>query len=262
MSFINQDQNYKAVLGLKRDPFSPEPDLSFYYAFESFEQRLGVFKRLVEGADILILVSGEPGSGKTTLLNRYLASSDQMWRPCRIRTTSSGSSKPIARCALPAYILQDSKEPIAIVDNVHKLRQSELKLLLRETLLPKSSPKIKRLVLLGQTNLFKIVTDLAKAFSTEITVNQIFLPGLAEKETAQYLQHRMVVAGYAGKKLFNALAVKKIHKTAGGFPGPVNAAADQWLKENYSRGEKRRGIFSRMISRSISIIVFIAIGIG
>ena len=265
MSSKNQDRNYKTVLGLKKDPFSAEPDPAFYYAFESFEQRLGLFKDLVEGHDGLILVSGKSGSGKTTLVNRYLASSDLIWRPCRIRTSPGTASARISerkgQHSHPAYIFQDSREPIAIVDNAHKLSQKQLKFLLREIQLSGSLPKIKRLVLLGETNLFASVTNLAKTLSPEITITHIYLPGLAEAETETYLQYRMAVAGYVGRNLFDASAAKKIHHIAEGFPGPVNVAADQWLKENYSYSRKGRGIFRRIPGRPLFTFGWIAAGI-
>jgi DamX protein len=265
VSSKNQDRNYKTVLGLKKDPFSAEPDPAFYYAFESFEQRLGLFKDLVEGHDGIILVSGKSGSGKTTLVNRYLASSDLIWRPCRIRTSPGTASARISerkgQHSHPAYIFQDSREPIAIVDNAHKLSQRQLKFLLREIQLSGSLLKIKRLVLLGETNLFASVTNLAKTLSPEITINQIYLPGLAEAETETYLQYRMAVAGYVGRKLFDASVAKKIHHIAEGFPGPVNVAADQWLKENYSYSRKGRGIFRRIPGRPLFTFGWIAAGI-
>jgi len=265
VSSKNQDRNYKTVLGLKKDPFSAEPDPAFYYAFESFEQRLGLFKDLVEGHDDIILVSGKSGSGKTTLVNRYLASSDLIWRPCQIRTSPGTASARISerkgQHSHPAYIFQDSREPIAIVDNAHKLSQRQLKFLLREIQLSGSLLKIKRLVLLGETNLFASVTNLAKTLSPEITINQIYLPGLAEAEAETYLQYRMAVAGYVGRKLFDASVAKKIHHIAEGFPGPVNAAADQWLKENYSYSRKGRGIFRRIPGRPLFTFGWIAAGI-
>ena len=259
MSLKNQDLNYKAVLGLKKDPFSPEPDPSFYFAFESIEHRMSVFKNLVEGTDILVLVSGEPGSGKTSLLNRYFASSEKMWKPCRLRADPAAVSVRTPEPeGYPAYIQQDSKAPILIVDDAHKLSPREFKFLLRETLVPGRKQKIKRLVLLGETNLFNMVTNLAKSFSDEITVNQVFLPGLTEEETATYLQHRMVVAGYAGEKIFRPSAVKKIHHTTGGFPGPLNRNAAQWLKDNYSHQKKRRGIHRRLVARPMLALSWIA----
>ena len=266
VSLKNQDIDYKTVLGLKKDPFSPEPDPSFYYAFDSHGQRLTVFKNLVEGTDNLVLVSGQPGSGKTTLLNRYFASSVKMWKPCRLRAdpaaTSVKTPEPEAHHGYPAYIQQDPKAPILIVDDADKLSSREFKLLLRKTLVPTSEQKIKRLVLFGETNLFNTVTNLAKSFSDEITVNQVFLPGLTEEETATYLQHRMDVAGYAGEKIFSASAVKKIHHTTGGFPGSINITATQWLKDRYSNQKKRQGIFQRLIARPLLALSWIAAGLA
>ena len=46
VSLENQNLSYKTVLGLEKDPFSPESDPLFYYAFESFEQRMTVLKSL------------------------------------------------------------------------------------------------------------------------------------------------------------------------------------------------------------------------
>ena len=117
-------------------------------------------------------------------------------------------------------------------------------------------------MLFGETNLFNTVTNIAKSFSDEITVNQVFLPGLTEEETATYLQHRMDVAGYAGKKIFSASAVKKIHHTTGGFPGSINSTATQWLKDRYSYQKKRRGIFQRLIARPLLALSWIAAGLA
>lgn len=262
----NQNLHYTAPLGLKKDPFSTEPDLSFYYAFESFEQRFGLFKDLVEGTDVLVLVSGKPGSGKTILLNRYLASSGLTWKLCRIRANPSTDSSRIqhskAQNSYPAYIFQDSREPIAIVDDAHKLHHRQLELLLREALLPRSSSKIRRLVLLGETNLFAMVTNLAKELSPEVAVNQIYLPGLEESETAAYLNYRLAVAGYAGRNLFKSSVVKKIHQISEGFPGLVNAAADQWLNDNYSHGRKGRGFMGKMTARPLFTFGWIALTIA
>ena len=61
MSRNNQNLDYKTILGLKIDPFSPEHDPLFYFPVASFEQRLALLKRLVQGTDVLVLVIGEPG---------------------------------------------------------------------------------------------------------------------------------------------------------------------------------------------------------
>jgi len=111
----NQDLNYKTALGLRRDPFSLEPDAKFYYPFDSFEQRLHVLDHLVQGTDLLVLVIGESGSGKTSLLHRYLVTSDGNWKAGLIQTDRTNLPDPAStgkkQKGYPGLIPQDGKDP-------------------------------------------------------------------------------------------------------------------------------------------------------
>ena len=259
------------ALGLQKDPFSPEPDSLFYYSFDSFEQRLKVLHGLVQGADLFVLVIGEPGSGKTTLLNRYLASTDTEWKSARIHTApetaSAQFSAPPDHRGYPVYILQDSAEPIVIVDDAHQLLQKELEFLIHEARVPGSSNKIKRLVLFGESNLYTAVTKLAASLSTQPAVNKIYLPGLTKNQTAEYLQHRLAIGGYSGKLPFNPSAINRIHQTSGGYPGPINEIAHQWLSDKYSNKkeghnmlQKRSATPRRMVTWIAAAVIIILLG--
>ena len=133
VSLNSQNTNYMTALDLQKDPFSPEPDSLFYYSFDSFEQRLNVLHGLVQGTDLFVLVIGEQGSGKTTLLNRFLASTNTEWKSARIytdsETTAIHSTDPREQRGYPVYILQDSPDPIVIVDDSHQLLQKDLEFL-------------------------------------------------------------------------------------------------------------------------------------
>lgn len=136
------------------DPFSPRTDPAYYYSFTSFEQRLHILQRLVQSQDFLILVIGKAGSGKTVLLNRFLESTDENWRTCRIRTrlTAPSAHRPSLDNLNqhPAYILQENQIPIIMFDDAHRLNGTELKYLLQDALTPGSHRKLKRLVLFSQ----------------------------------------------------------------------------------------------------------------
>ena len=201
---------------------------------------------LVQGVDILVLVIGEPGSGKTTLLHRCLATVRGQWKAVRIRadadTTAPRTTDLPDPGGYPAYILQDSENAVLFVDDCHKLPQKELEFLLQETLAPGSTPKIKKLILFGESELYTRVTRLAKTYPAHPAVNKIHLRGLTPAQTGAYLRHRLAAAGYSGKNLFNASAVKDIHQTSGGSPGAVNEAADRWLRANYATKGKGHGM--------------------
>jgi DamX protein len=244
VSVKNHDIRFKNALGLTKDPFSPEPDPLFYFSFDSFEQRLKMLRGLVQGADILVLVIGEPGSGKTTLLNRLLAATTAQWKSVRVQTDPDSAAPrttdTLEHEGYPAYVLGDAKNPVVIVDDCDKLPPRELEFLLQNAMVPGSSHKIKRLVLFGSSDLYTRVTRMVEKLSAQTAVNKINLPGMTAKQTGVYLQHRLAAAGYAGNNPFNDSAVKDIHQSSGGYPGPVNDIAQQWLNKKYSTKKEGR----------------------
>lgn len=233
-----QDSDYKSVLGLRREPFRPEPDPSFYFPLDSFEQRLHVLDHMVQGAEVLVLIIGEPGSGKTTFLQRYLATSDVKWQAGRIQTEASPASVSNGRQeppgGYPAFTLGDAENPIVIVDDAHRLSRNELKFLLWKAVVPGTARKIRRLVLCGDSLLNAMVTALSDSSAGEIAINKITMPPLTRVETDAYLQYRLAIAGYKGEHFLRPSAIKKIHRKTGGIAGRINERADQWLKRKYS----------------------------
>lgn len=227
------------------DPFSSRPDPAYYYSFTSFEQRLHILQRLVQGQDFLILVIGEAGSGKTVLLNRFLESTDENWRTCRIRTrlTAPSARRPSLDNLNqhPAYILQKNQIPIVMFDDAHRLNGTELKYLLQDALAPGSRRKLKRLVLFCEPQILATMEDISKAISSETAINKIFMPAITRAETAAYLWHRLSTAGFRGKNPFNSESVKKIHRASGGLPGRINEEAHKHLQATNS---SNRSIFS------------------
>ena len=140
MPYENHYDNYQAFLGLDKDPFRPEPDLLLYHAFESFEQRLNVLKHLAQRADVIVLVVGESGSGKTTLLYRFLSLNEAFWKADKVQTDSSKTTNesvsPGDQSGLPAIILQDSEDPMVVIDDAHRLSPRDLRFLLQDALVP------------------------------------------------------------------------------------------------------------------------------
>lgn len=247
--------NYISALNLNRDPFAPEPDLTFFYEYESLEKCYAVLNRLVQGDEILVLVIGEAGSGKTLLLKRYLTASIAGWKTGRIRIQTESGAKPgqtgifnqNAVDSYPAYFLQDIKDSIIIIDDAHKLSARHLTYVLKDTQMSGNSANLKRFILLGEPQLIESVNALTAPLGNGIAISKIFLPPMTREQTGGYLNYRLAVAGYIGKRLFSASAVKKIHRLTGGLPGRINTMADQQLKENFSEEKpERKGTFGWM----------------
>ena len=217
------------------DPFSARSDPVHYYSFTAFEQRLHILQRLVQGQDFLILVIGKVGSGKTVLLNRFLESTDENWRTCRIRTHLSDPTahRPyLDNTNLhPAYILQENQIPIVLIDDAHRLNKTELKYLLQDALTPGGQRKLKRLILFCEPQILPTMDDISKALNSETAINKIYMSAVSRAETADYLWHRLSTAGFRGKNPFNSETVKKIHRASGGLPGRINEEAHKHLQK-------------------------------
>jgi DamX protein len=238
MTVNNNASNYITALNLKRDPFSPDPDLAFLYEYESLKKTFALLKRLVQGKEIIILVIGEAGSGKTLLLKRYLTSSIAGWKSCQIRIHSRTDNEKTQPTlfkdvdSYPAYVLQDATDAIIIIDDAHALDSQQLAFLLKNTQSSDRYRHVKRFVLLGESRLNETITAITKTVTGETAVSKIFLPGMNQEQTKVYLDNRLTVAGYVGKSLFSSSAVKKIHRSSGGLPGRINTMADQQLNED------------------------------
>ena len=268
----NQEQNYRSALGLKRDPFAPEPDAKFYYHFDSYEQRLQVLSHLVQGTDLLVLVIGESGSGKTSLLHRFLVTAEGNWKTDQIQTdrgiTSDLSPADPTSDSYPVFIQQDAEDPIVIVDDAHRLPEHELRFLLQDALVPDSSEKIKRLVLFGEPGLANFIGALSESTASTTAINKITMPALTGDEVASYLHFRLALAGHNGESLFSSADVKMIHKDSQGLPGRVNEIADQWLKRKYAPDSTKEGMFSvlkklpfKALGWGLAAIAAVAIGL-
>jgi general secretion pathway protein A len=62
------------------------------------------------------------------------------------------------------------------------------------------------------------------------------LPALSEVETADYIRHRLAVAGLSGALPFDARALRRIHQLCGGVPRRINLLAGRALLGGYASG--------------------------
>ncbi|KPJ76895.1 MAG: hypothetical protein AMJ54_09905 [Deltaproteobacteria bacterium SG8_13] len=237
------------------DPFHPEPDKRFYYAFEAFEQRLAILRRLIQGSDALIFVIGERGSGKSTLLQRILATTDLPWKPCRVQTAKSaaGGRRPrLKQKGSPAaFLLQDPGATIVLMDDAHRLSRKELRKLLQDTLTEGPARKFKRMVLFGRPRVGENFDAVSGGLIEENAVNKIFLPTITVEEAAAFIRHRLAVAGYTGKNPFTPTVLKNLYDGSAGLPGRINkGAARLWAKHGFYGnvlGENSRHNQSRLL---------------
>jgi len=216
-------------------------DSSTYYPFPSFTQRLELLKQLVLGGDELILVIGERGLGKTTFLKVFLDSFEVDWSPCDIliSSTAKESGEPLSQNFMKhrAFILQHVEPPVLVLDDAHWLKPAELRRLVQNAREPGSANEWKRLVLLCEPQ-FDLSLAEFKGPKAHVSVNRVFLPNLTIEQTAEYLHHRLLDAGYERKIPFSQRDIKMLHDESQGVPGRLNELSRQLLSSRFSQKKR------------------------
>ena len=70
-------------------------------------------------------------------------------------------------------------------------------------------------------------------------VGRLHLKALSKEEVEAYIDHRLKVAGYQGRKLFDEGAIDEIYKFSEGIPRLVNAICDRALIKACVSGQQR-----------------------
>jgi type II secretory pathway predicted ATPase ExeA len=250
---------YERYWGLRDKPFRKTPDPRYLFLSETHEEALERLLFAVEEMD-LALLTGEVGSGKT-LLTRALA--DRLGDRYEVgmilnpRLSPRQFLKTVAvelGVGEPRFHSNDLLEQIherllaldaqgraalVVVDEAHlipgKPTFEEIRLLTNFQL---DDRNLVSIVLVGQPELRERLRHRTyRALTQRIGVSFEIAP-LGVEDARGYLAHRLAVAG-AGREVFTAEAVARLHAAAGGIPRVLNHLATQALVEGMARGARR-----------------------
>lgn len=250
---------YLGYYGLQEAPFSITPDPRFVYLSERHRDALAHLLFGVDkgGGGGFVQLTGEVGTGKTTLSRLLLeqlpahARVALVLNPCQsavelLATVCEelhidiegrrGSTKSLVD-ALNAYLLDAYAQGLRVVlliDEAQNLPADALEQVRLLTNLETDTQKLLQILLLGQPELRSMLArPELRQLAQRITARYHLTP-LDAQETADYLRHRWRVAG--GQKFpFDAKAVQRLHRRAGGIPRLLNVIAERALLAGYAR---------------------------
>ncbi len=254
---------YASFFGLQHEPFSIAPDPRFLYMSERHREALAHLMYGIRGNGGFVLLTGEIGAGKTTVCRAFL---DQVPADCEVAYIFNpkltvhellkavcdefGVTAPAA--GTPGVTVQDYVEPlnrhllathaagrksILIIDEAQNLEAEVLEQLRLLTNLETAERKLLQIILIGQPELRDMVARPELEQLAQRIVARCHLGALSAAETAQYVLHRMRVAGLGAASPFTARQLVQIHKLTGGVPRRINLLCDRSLLGAYSRGQ-------------------------
>ncbi len=252
---------YEEHFGLKEPPFNITPNPR--YIFFS-KKHLEAFSNLLYGIENrkgFIAITGEVGAGKTTIcrvlleelkgraktsviLNPNLSNSELLLSIVQdfgIETAIRGKKQCFD--SLNRFVLQEFQRGlnvVLIIDEAQDLKPASLEQIRLLSNLETDSHKLLQIVLVGQPELKQTLSNPSlRQLRQRISV-WYHLTTLDREETAQYIGHRLKIAGSTQplSELFDEEALNSIFAHSQGIPRLINVICDRALLAAYVRGAK------------------------
>jgi type II secretory pathway predicted ATPase ExeA len=244
--------------GLREQPFGMTPDPAYLYGSPTHVGALAALSFGIQDSRGFLALIAEPGMGKTTLLYQLLEELRDSARTVFVFQTQCDSRE------LFQYILQDlnintqgmglvamhnklnevlfetmfaRKRFVLVVDEAQNLKNSVLETVRLLSNFETHHTKLVQIVLAGQPKLAaKLAQPQLSQLRQRIAVLSHLEP-LTAAETAHYVDHRLKVAGYCGKPLFEPSVVSLIAQGSRGIPRNINNICYSSLLLAYVRGD-------------------------
>lgn len=247
---------YLDFFQLKEFPFNVTPDPRFLYFSDRHREAYDSLLYGVEHRKGFIVLTGEVGCGKTTvcrsvlnrlptdthsalILNPSLTPS-QLIRAILLDLGLEvrGQDKLVHIAQLNRFLLErlEKKENVCvIIDESQNLDNQLMEQVRMLSNLETDQHKLMQIVLSGQPELKDRLTQPELRQLRQRIMVHCDLAPLSVIETALYIQHRLNVAGAAGRITFRNAAVEQVHQQAEGIPRQINTICDRALLSAYIR---------------------------
>lgn len=238
---------YCELFGLNEPPFRLTPDPQFLFASKQHARAKAYMESSIWLADGFVVITGEIGSGKTTLIESFLEELPENVVLALINQTQLTpieflqallvefgfkpfkSRKVELMSQLKDFMIEQyaaGKTLLLVIDEAQNLSRRVLEELRMLSGIEAQKEKLLRVILAGQPELAKKLKQRHLEQLLQRVRLQFHLGALSKRETREYIEHRLEVAGAGGRKIVENEAFDPIFTYSGGVPRLINTLCD------------------------------------
>jgi type II secretory pathway predicted ATPase ExeA len=236
---------YEDFFHLNCRPFDLAPDPKFFHMTGQHALAVDNLRFALIDRDSFVVISGEIGTGKTTVLNTALRELGPEYVTARIVHTTLthiemlqallsefgipnyGAKKVRLLDEIKRYFVeqhQAGRHVVIIVDEAQHLDPAALEELRLLTCIDSQDRRMVTIVLTGQPALDDVLDDASLAQLRQRTRLRQRLRPMDQAATAEYIRHRLRIAGGDGDEIFAPETIPEIHRLT---QGTIDEVAEQ-----------------------------------
>ena len=245
--------------GLREQPFGVTPNPRYLYLSPGHREALASLVYGVESGRGFLALVAPPGMGKTTLLFQLLDRLGHSARTVFLFQTQCGArdflrslmadlgvragedDQVVLQAKLNEILIKEMRAKrkfVLVVDEAQNLEDSALEFVRMLSNFETPRAKLMQIILAGQPQLAEKLARPAMVQLRQRISMLIRLRPLEAAETAEYIEHRLRVAGHGGAPLFSGAALAAIASESGGIPRNINNLCFNALSLAYAAGRK------------------------
>jgi general secretion pathway protein A len=247
--------------GLREQPFGVTPDSRFFFLSPSHREALASLYYSIEAKRGFSALVANPGMGKTSLIFRVMDSLKSSMRTAFLFQTQGSDSRSFLRSILndagiPCEGEQDvslmhellnevlleeassGRRFVLFIDEAQNLDGEVLEAVRLLSNFETPTAKLMHIVLAGQPALSEKLARPELVQLKQRVASVIQLSAFSLRETTEYIDHRLLVAGYSGPRLFTSDAIASINRYSEGIPRNINSICFQALSLGFANGAR------------------------